>query len=169
MAQWDDWVQEALGSKDVIFQDPDTDTLTDPILTLFPRVTLSQVCSSFTGWSPLLRWLWPTVLSWRSCTGAAWWSMKLTGWRTETANCWKDSNLWTWWEICIIFLHFSFYNFVLWSGLTSVIINAFYSSPHSNRNTRFSWLEPLCRTQWRSCSVCWTSWSRCSFHQKAPF
>lgn len=69
-------------------------------LCLSHRVTQSQACSSFTGWSPPSRWSWPTVRSWRSSTGAVWWSTKPIGWRTGTANCWRDSNSWTW-SVCV--------------------------------------------------------------------
>lgn len=75
-------------------------TVLNLTLCLSHRVTLSQVCSSFTGWSPPSRWSWPTVRSWRSSTGAVWWSTKPTDWRTGTANCWRDSNSWTW-SVCL--------------------------------------------------------------------
>lgn len=55
-----------------------------------------QTCWSSTGWSPPSRWSWPTVRSWRSCTGAVWSSTRLTASRTGTANCWRDWSSCTW-------------------------------------------------------------------------
>lgn len=48
------------------------------------------------------------------------------------------------------------------SPLTIIILHC-----RSSRNIRSCWRERRCRTRWRSSSVCWTSWSRCSFLQRA--
>lgn len=65
------------------------------VVSLVHRETPSPVCSSSMGWSPLLRWSWPTVQSWGNFTGVVWWLMKPIDWKTRTANFWKDWNSWT--------------------------------------------------------------------------